>query len=40
MYSQVLAAYMAGKEISFLVDGCANKPKVKAVSFSQPKTSS
>lgn len=38
MYSQLLAAYTSGKQLSFLLDGCGNKPKIKAISFTQPKT--
>ena len=39
MYSQILAAYTSGKQISFLLDGCGGtKAIIKAISYTQPMT--
>ncbi|ARC92143.1 hypothetical protein B6A42_08580 [Vibrio coralliilyticus] len=38
MYSQLLAAHMAGKKVSFLLSGCGPKGVIKSISFTQPKT--
>ena len=36
MYAFLLSAYSTGQNVSFLIDGCATKPVIKAVSFNQP----